>query len=119
MKHLNIKQLNGGKPIYDAGNDSQCGDGESRTLAIVTLCCQDGCRCFGGSYCLHHQERLHEEIRSSVKAGYVCYQPVQNYSVATFMCGCETWSLMLREDHRLKAIEKRVLRRYLGLRGKW
>jgi len=86
-------------------------------VVIVTLCSQDGCQRFGGSYCLHHQELLHEEIKSRLNAGYACYQPVQNYSVATFVCGCETWSLMLREDHRLKVFEKRELRKIFGLKG--
>jgi len=30
--------------------------------------------------------------------------------------GCETWSLMLREEHRLRVFENRVLRRILGPR---
>jgi hypothetical protein len=38
--------------------------------------------------------------------------------------GCETWSLTLREEHRLKVFENRVLRRIFGLRrdevtGEW
>jgi hypothetical protein len=28
--------------------------------------------------------------------------------------GCETWSLTLREEHRLRALENRVLRRIFG-----
>jgi hypothetical protein len=28
--------------------------------------------------------------------------------------GCETWSLTLREEHRLRVVEKRVLRRIFG-----
>jgi hypothetical protein len=31
--------------------------------------------------------------------------------------GCETWSLMLREEHRLRVFENRVLRRIFDLRG--
>jgi hypothetical protein len=31
-----------------------------------------------------------------------------------FVVGCETWSLTLREEHRLKVFEKRVLRRMFG-----
>jgi hypothetical protein len=31
--------------------------------------------------------------------------------------GCETWSLTLREEQRLRVFENRVLRGYLGLRG--
>jgi hypothetical protein len=30
------------------------------------------------------------------------------------MYGCETWSLTLREEHRLKVSENRVLRRIFG-----
>jgi hypothetical protein len=31
--------------------------------------------------------------------------------------GCETWSLLLREEHRLRVFENRVLRRIFG--PKW
>jgi hypothetical protein len=30
---------------------------------------------------------------------------------------CETWSLILREEHRLRVFENRVLRRISGLKG--
>jgi hypothetical protein len=30
--------------------------------------------------------------------------------------GCETWSLTLREEHRLRVFENRVLRRIFGLK---
>ena len=38
--------------------------------------------------------------------------------------GCETWSLTLREERRLRVFENRVLRRVFGLkrdevRGEW
>jgi hypothetical protein len=34
--------------------------------------------------------------------------------------GCETWSLTVREEHRLRVIENRVLREYFDLRErKW
>jgi len=36
--------------------------------------------------------------------------------VPVVLYGCETWSLILREEHRLRVIENRVLRNYLGLR---
>jgi hypothetical protein len=29
-------------------------------------------------------------------------------------CGCETWSLTLKEEHRLRVFENRVLRRIFG-----
>jgi hypothetical protein len=38
--------------------------------------------------------------------------------------GCETWSLTLREEHRLRVFENRVLRRIFGpkkdeVKGEW
>jgi hypothetical protein len=30
------------------------------------------------------------------------------------LCGCETWSLTLRKEHRLRVFENRVLRRMFG-----
>jgi hypothetical protein len=38
--------------------------------------------------------------------------------------GCETWSLALREEHRLEVFDNRVLRRIFGpkrdeVRGEW
>ena len=46
----------------------------------------------------------------------------QNYKIKTYrtiilsfvVYGCETWSLTLREEHRLSDFENRVLRGYLG-----
>jgi hypothetical protein len=42
----------------------------------------------------------------------------------TFLYGCETWSLTLREEHRLRVFENRVLRRIFGpkrdeVTGEW
>jgi hypothetical protein len=36
--------------------------------------------------------------------------------LALVLYGCETWSLTLREEHRLVVFENRVLRRIVGLR---
>jgi hypothetical protein len=30
------------------------------------------------------------------------------------LCGCETWSVTLREEHRLRVFENRLLRRIFG-----
>jgi hypothetical protein len=40
------------------------------------------------------------------------------------LCGCETWSVTLREEHRLRVFENRVLRRIFGpkrdeVTGEW
>jgi len=34
--------------------------------------------------------------------------------VPIFLHGCETWSLVWREEHRLRVLENRVLRRIFG-----
>jgi hypothetical protein len=33
------------------------------------------------------------------------------------MCGCETWSLILRKEYTLKLFENRVSRRTFGTKG--
>jgi hypothetical protein len=33
-------------------------------------------------------------------------------------CGCETWSATLREEHRLRVFENRILRRIFGPKAK-
>jgi hypothetical protein len=37
-------------------------------------------------------------------------------SLPVLQNGCETWSLTLREEHRLRVFENRVLRRIFGLK---
>jgi hypothetical protein len=66
-----------------------------------------------------------------LNSGNTCYRSVQNmllsrllsktedYSIKTVILpvvlyGCETWSLELREEHRLRVSENRVLRRIFG-----
>jgi hypothetical protein len=46
-------------------------------------------------------------FRLQIKAGINQFLPVVLY-------GCETWSLTLREEHRLRVFENRVLRRIFG-----
>jgi hypothetical protein len=45
---------------------------------------------------------------------YFIRRNVQNYNFACILYGCETWSLILKEECRLSAFEKRVLRRIFG-----
>ena len=40
------------------------------------------------------------------------------HNCAVVLYGCETWSLTLREERRLRVFENRVMRRILGLRGR-
>jgi len=42
---------------------------------------------------------------------------IKIYRTVTFpvvLCGCETWSLTLREESKLRILENRVLRRTFG-----
>jgi hypothetical protein len=75
------------------------------------------------------QNCIHEEIKSRLNSGNACYHSVQsllssrllsrNLKVKIYktiilpvaLYGCETWSLTLREEHRLRVFENRVLRR--------
>jgi PAS domain-containing protein len=46
------------------------------------------------------------------------------YEPAVVLYGCETWSLTLREEHRLRVFENRALRRIFGSKrdevtGEW
>jgi hypothetical protein len=38
----------------------------------------------------------------------------KNTILPVVLYGCETWSLILREEHRLRMFENRVLRRIFG-----
>jgi hypothetical protein len=75
---------------------------------------------------------MHKEIKSRLNLGNACYRSVQSllpscllsrsvkvkvYKIMILpvvLCGCETWSLTLREEHRLRVFENRVLRRIFG-----
>jgi hypothetical protein len=75
---------------------------------------------------------IHEEIKSRLKSGNACYHSVQNllsfrllskntkirvYRTVVLprvLYGCETWSLTLREEQRLRVFENSLLRRIFG-----
>jgi hypothetical protein len=91
---------------------------------------------------LADQNCIHEEIKSRLNSGNASYHSVQsllsshllsrNVKVRIYktvilpvvLYGCETWSLMLREEHRLRVLENRILRRIYGpkrdeVMGEW
>ena len=77
---------------------------------------------------LTNQSSIQEEIKSSLMSGSACCHSVQNVLCSSFLSknikikiyrliilsiglyGCESWSLTLREEHRLRVLESRVLR---------
>jgi hypothetical protein len=74
------------------------------------------------------QNLIQEKIKRRSNSGNVCYHSVQNslssrllsknvkiriyktIILPVVLYGCETWSLTLREEHRLRVYENRVLR---------
>jgi hypothetical protein len=83
---------------------------------------------------LTNQNDIHDEIKSRLNSGNAYYYSVQNLLssrltskkenlkiklyktviLPVVLYGCETWSLTLKEDHRLRVFENRVLRRIFG-----
>jgi hypothetical protein len=79
-----------------------------------------------------HQNLIQEEIKMSLNSGSAYYYSVQNLLSSRLLSknlkiriykmiilplvlyACETWSLTLREEHRLMMFENRVLRRIFG-----
>jgi hypothetical protein len=78
-----------------------------------------------------NQNLIHEEIKSRLHLENAYYYPVQNLSfhllsknlkikihmiiiLPVVLYGCETWSLTLSEEHRLRVFENRVLKRIFG-----
>jgi hypothetical protein len=84
---------------------------------------------------LTNQNDIHDEIKSRLNSGNACYYSVQNLLssrpisknlkikiyktviLPVVLYGCDTWSLTLREEHRLRVFENRMLRRIFG--PKW
>jgi len=91
---------------------------------------------------LTNQNSIQEEIKSRLKSGNACYHTVQNILssgllsknlkikiyktiiLPVVLYGCETWSLTLREERRLRVFENRELMRIFGpkrdeVTGEW
>jgi hypothetical protein len=81
---------------------------------------------------LTDQNCMHEEIKRRLNSGNACYHSVQSLLSSRLLCrnvkvkmyrtiilpvvlyGCETWSLTLREDHRLRVFENRLPMKIFG-----
>ena len=91
---------------------------------------------------LTNKNSIQEEIKSRLKVWNACYYSVQNLLssgllskklkikiyrtviLPVVLYGCETWSLTMREERRLRVFENRVLRRVFGperdeVTGEW
>jgi len=83
---------------------------------------------------LTNQNSITEEIKGRLRSGNACYNSVQNLLSSRLLSknlkiriyrsiillvvlyGCETWSLTLREERKLRVFENMVLRRIFGPR---
>ena len=91
---------------------------------------------------LTEQNYIQEEIKRSFTSGNACCHSVQNFLFSSLLSkninikihrniilpvvlyGCETWSLTMNEERRLRGFEKRVLGKIFGpkrdkVTGKW
>ena len=91
---------------------------------------------------LTNQNSIPKEIKSRLRSGNACYHPVQNLLSSRLLSknlkikiyrtiilpvvlyGCETWSLTLRKERKLRVFENMVLRKIFGPRrdevtGEW
>jgi len=91
---------------------------------------------------LTNKNSIQKEIKSRLKLGNACYYSVQNLlsssllskklkiniyrtiKLSVVLYGCETWSLTLREERRLRVFENTMLRRVVGpnrdeVTGEW
>jgi hypothetical protein len=85
-----------------------------------------------------NQNLIQEEIKRRLNSGNACYHSVhslllpKNVRIRIYktiilpvvLYGCETWSLTLWEEHKLRVCKNRVLRRIFGpkrgeVRGGW
>ena len=81
---------------------------------------------------LTNQNSTQEETKSRLKSGNDCYHSVQNHCSSSLVSknvkiklyriiilpvalyGCETWSLTLREERKLRVFENRMFREIFG-----
>jgi hypothetical protein len=73
---------------------------------------------------LTYQNCMHGEIKSRLNSGNVKVKIYKTIILPAVLYGCETRSLTLREEHRLRVFGKRVLRRIFGpkrneVTGEW
>jgi hypothetical protein len=84
--------------------------------------------------CLNKPNLIQEEIKKRLNSGNACCHSVQNLLSSRLLSknikirilttlilpavlyGCETWSVTLREEHKLRVFQNRVLRRIFKLK---
>ena len=64
-----------------------------------------------GNACFHSVQNV---LSSRILSKHAKIKIYRTIILADVLYGCETWSLTLREEHRLRMFENRVLRRIFG-----
>jgi hypothetical protein len=114
--------------------------GQKHSIKIANRSFEDAAKFKYLGTTLTDQNCMHEDINSRLNLGNACYHSVQsllssrllsrNFKIyktiilPVVLYGFETWSLTLREEHRLRAFENRVLRGIFGperdeVMGEW
>jgi hypothetical protein len=72
---------------------------------------RDKSRLNSGNACFHSVQSL---LSSRLLSRSVKVKIYKTIILPVVLCGCETWSVTLREEHRLRVFENRVLRGIFG-----
>jgi hypothetical protein len=85
---------------------------------------------FGLSFFKHNEfldqlrdwQRVEKDSATCISLGYI--KEYKNIRIRVYrtiifpvLCGCETWSLTLKEEHKLRVLKDRVLRKIFGPKG--
>jgi hypothetical protein len=87
-------------------SDSQWGGG-----GVLQLGVGQGASNSPGNACYHSAQNL---LSNSLLSKYLEIKIYKTIILSVVLYGCETWSLTLREECRVRVFENRVLRRIFG-----
>jgi hypothetical protein len=88
--------------------------GQKHNIKIVNRSSEDVAQFKYLGTTLTDQNCMYEEIKSRLNSRNVKVEIHKTIILPVVLYGCETWSLILREEHKLRVFENRVLRRIFG-----
>jgi hypothetical protein len=104
-------------------------EGQNHDIKIANRCFENVARFRYLGTTVTNQNLIQKEIKRRLNSGNACYHSVQDLLSSLLLSknvkigkttifpvilyGCETWSITLREEYRLRVFENRVLRRIL------